>query len=115
MTLVSNNVGDVRDILLDLADNIRREPDVLLRVAMTDEYMRVAVKAATDLRDSTCYDLMAARVTKHNSRLPYWAHRRWQYAVRWAQVHGLPTPWQEKPGRPRSAGPSQYVEIVLPD
>ncbi len=88
----------------------------MTRVGMTDEYLAVAVKAAADLRDACCYDLMQAKVSHHNEGgLPTWAQRRWQYASRWAQSHGLPTVWKARVGRPPNEGPDQYMQIRLPD
>lgn len=104
----------MRHILLDLTDTIRREPDLHTRVGMTDEFIHVALRCATDLRDSTCYDLMESRVTRHTETgLPRWVQRRATYARRWARRWSLPQNWL--PGRPRLSGPDEYVEIALPD
>jgi hypothetical protein len=82
-------------------------------MALVDEYISVALRAATDLRDACCYDLMKAGITEHNTAVPRWARRRWQHANRWAVSQGLPKPWTR--GRPRRPWPDDYVEIHLPD
>lgn len=88
----------------------------MTRIGMTDEFMEVAVKAATDLRDSACYDLMRSKISKHNEvSLPPWAGRRWQYATRWAMSRGLAMPWKNRAGRLPNEGPDDYVNIVLPN
>jgi hypothetical protein len=113
---MSNGRGDVRDILLDVADNITREPDLMTRIGLVDEFMEVAVKAATDLRDHACYDLMQAKITHHNeAALPHWAMRRWQYASRWGNRFGLPMKWKNRVGRPKNEGPDMYMQIRLPE
>lgn len=111
---MSSGREDVRHILLDVADSIRREPDLVARVGLVDEFIHVTLRAATDMRDSVCYDLMEAKVSRHNeTSLPRWAERRSVYARRWARRYGLPQNWL--PGRPRLEGPDEYVEIDLPD
>jgi hypothetical protein len=112
---MSSGRDDIRSILLDVADSIRREPDPVVRAGLVDEFIKVTMRAATDLRDGTCYDLMTARLDRHaDVHLPRWAaERRWLYARRWALRWHLPMTWLK--GRPNLPGPSTYVEIGLPD
>ncbi len=111
---MSSGREDVRSILLDVSDSIRREPDLILRAGLVDEFIRVTMRCSTDMRDSTCYDLMQAHVGRYGDRaLPRWAERRSVYARRWALRWALPQDWL--PGRPRLEGPDDYVEISLPD
>lgn len=111
---MSSDREDVRHIMLDVADNIRREPDVRARAVLVDEFIRVALRQATDLRDGTCYDLVRGPVTPLDGLgLPRWVQRRTVYARRWAERQGLPQDWVR--GRPPLPGPSEYIEIRIPD
>jgi hypothetical protein len=84
----------VRAVLLEIADEVRAEPDLWDRAALVDEFQRVTAEQTTLLRQQTCYEVLwvpGGRIIAQERGLPGWVVNR-DRAISHALRYGLKYP-----------------------
>ena len=88
--------SEIRAVLLEIADLVRAEPDLMDRAALVDEFQRVAAEQSTLLRQQTCYEVLwmpGGRLLARERGLPGWvANASRNRAVSHALRYGLQYP-----------------------
>lgn len=86
--------SEIREVLLEIADLVRAEPDLMDRAALVDEFARVTSEQSTLLRQATCYEVLwmpGGRLIAQERGLPGWVTSR-DRAVSHALRYGLKYP-----------------------